>query len=219
MPTELRATEGPRPHGYLVQSLVPGDALLDRVLGVAEPDRGVALLAALVALVADTVDGRVGLDAQVANWAVSGDALACLDLSTPLMRADEGRDLLDLSLFLSIYPWALRPPLRRIAHDVMGQFHDPRGVLVDVASNLVKERLDHWLPALLEAANERVSPAITEEEVRRYFARDKRLWLLMQALRRADRAWQRRVRRRPYPFLLPPPYRYGPPELPEGDSP
>ena len=53
--------------------------------------------------------------------------------------------------------------------------------------------------------------------MRRYFARDRRLWLLMQRLRRADRAWQRRVRSRPYPFLLPPPYRYGPPELPESE--
>ena len=54
--------------------------------------------------------------------------------------------------------------------------------------------------------------------MRRYFARDKRLWLLMQRLRRADRAWQRRVRRRAYPFLLPPPYHYGPQELPESEA-
>ena len=83
----------------------------------------------------------------------------------------------------------------------------------------IKERHERWLPALLEAANAHVTPAITEQEVRRYFARDRRLWLLMQRLRRADRAWQRHVRRRPYPFLLPPPYRYGPPETPEPRSP
>lgn len=39
----------------------------------------------------------------------------------------------------------------------------------------------------------------------------RRLWLLLQRLRRFDRAWQRHVRRRSYGFLLPPPYRYGPP--------
>ena len=64
-----------------------------------------------------------------------------------------GRDLLDLDLFLSIYPWAMRPALARIAHGVMAQYHDPRTVLVDVASNLIKERHERWLPALLEAAN------------------------------------------------------------------
>ena len=218
VPTEIVRTEGDEPRAYLVQPLVQRDDLLDRVLGSAEPDRGAALLRALVEAVAGAVDARVGLDAQVANWAVSGDAeLADLDVSTPLMRSADGRDLLDLSLFLSIYPAALRRPLRRVAHSIMGQYHEPRSVLVDVASNLVKEHLERWLPALLEAANAHVAPAITEAEVRSYFARDRRLWLLMQRLRRADRAWQRRVRRRSYPFLLPPPYGYGPPELPEGE--
>lgn len=217
VPTDVVSTDGPRPHAYLIQPLVPREALLDRVLASAEDARGAALLATLVDRVTEAVDERVGLDAQVANWAVAGDELADLDISTPLMRSDDGRDLLDLSLFLSIYPAGLRRPLRRVAHEVMGQYHDPRHVLVDIASNLVKERLARWFPALLDAANEQVAPAISEAEVRAYFARDKHLWLLMQRLRRADRAWQRRVRRRAYPFLLPPPYRYGPPELPEGE--
>jgi hypothetical protein len=134
------------------------------------------------------------------------------------MRSREGRHELDLSLFLSIYPWALRALLVPVAHAVMAQYHDPRTVLLDTASNLVKERLDRWLPAFLEAAGARgVEPPIDEREVRRYFARDRRLWLLMQRLRRTDRAWQRRVRRRAYPFLLPPPYHYGPPEIPESE--
>jgi Family of unknown function (DUF6206) len=219
LPTRLRSTGEEEPHAYLVQPLVQRERMLNRVLLSAESTRGAALLAQVVAAVTGAVDGQMGLDAQVANWVVDGDHLSYLDLSTPLMRSQDSRDLLDLTLFLSIYPAALRPALRLIARDVMGQYHDPREVIVDVASNLVKERLERWLPALLAAANSRVSPPITEREVRSYFRRDRRLWLLMQRLRRADRAWQRHVRRRPYPFLLPPPYQYGPPELPEGDSP
>jgi hypothetical protein len=219
LPTELRWTgaEGEL-RAYLLQPLVPRDALLNRVLAKAEPERGARLLATLAARVANTVDARVGLDAQVANWAVDGERLSCFDLSTPLLRDERGHDSLDISLFLSIYPWALRGVLARIAQGVMAQYHDPRTVLVDVASNLIKERLERWLQALLEAANDHVEPAIDEAEVRRYFSRDRRLWLLMQRLRRADRAWQRHVRRRPYPFLLAPPYAYGPPEIPEEDA-
>jgi hypothetical protein len=67
----------------------------------------------------------------------------------------------------------------------------------------VKERLERWLPAFLEESNARVRPALSQEEVRRYYAADARTWALLQRLRRLDRAWQRRVRRRPYPFLLP----------------
>ena len=215
VPTELSVVTGREVHGYLLQPLVERATLLNHVLAASDRRRGGELLAALADRVAGAVDERLGLDAQAANWAVDGDRLACLDISTPLLRSADGRDELDLSVFLSVYPWALRAALRRVAHGVMGQYHDPRAVLVDVASNLLKERLGHWLEPLLDAANTRVNPPIEEAEVRHYFARDKQLWLLMQRLRRADRAWQRRVRHRPYPFLLPPPYAYGPPELPE----
>jgi hypothetical protein len=221
VPTELRVTEatgaGP-PRAYLVQPLVPRERHLNVLLRKATPETGAALLDTLVEQVAVVVDPELGLDAQASNWAVEDGGLACFDLSTPLMRSPEGQHRLDLSLFLSIYPWALRGVLRPVAHGVMAQYHDPRTVLLDVASNLVKERLDRWLPAFLGAAAARVSPHIEEGEVRRYFARDRKLWLLMQRLRRTDRAWQRSVRRRPYPFLLPPPYQYGPQELPESET-
>jgi hypothetical protein len=216
VPTKLRiAQSSGSPRAYMVQPLVPHDRQLNVVLRDAPPAVGVPLLDALAEQVARVVDRRLGLDAQAANWAVEDGRLSCFDVSTPLMRSPEGRHELDLSLFLSIYPWALRSVLVPVAHSVMAQYHDPRMVLLDTASNLVKERLDRWLPAFLDAAGRRVSAPIAEPEVRRYFARDRRLWLLMQHLRRCDRAWQRRVRRRDYPFLLPPPYHYGPPELPE----
>jgi hypothetical protein len=71
----------------------------------------------------------------------------------------------------------------------------------------------------LAAAAARVGPPIERAEVVRYFRRDRALWLALQHLRRADRAWQRRVRRRPYPFLLAPAYRYGPMTPPGEDPP
>ena len=52
-------------------------------------------------------------------------------------------------------------------------------------------------------ANERVSPAIDEPEVRRYYREDAGMWALLQRLRWLDRWWRRRVRKRQYPFLLP----------------
>jgi hypothetical protein len=219
LPTELRtATEGRAgPRAYLVQPLVPRERQLNELLREAPQERGAALLDVLAEQVTLVVDDELGLDAQPSNWAVEDGRLVCFDVSTPLMRGQGGRDELDLAPFLSIYPWALRTVLAPVGRSIMAQYHDLRSVLVDVASNLVKERLDRWLPAFLEAAGKRIAPPIDEREVRRYFARDKMLWLAMQRLRRADRAWQSRVRRRDYPFLLPPPYRYGPPELPESE--
>lgn len=221
LPTTLRTTVGTDGgvHAYLVQPLVPRARLLTVVLEGAGRGRAAALLAAVAGSVRAAVDHRVGLDAQAGNWVLDEDGLACVDVSTPMLRDGGGRERLTLEPFLSVYPWTLRPLLRRVATGVMGQYHDPRTVLVDVGSNLVKERLGGHLDELLAAANELVAPPIGREEVLRYFRSDRRLWLLMQRLRRADRTWQQRVRRRPYPFLLPPPYRYGPMTPPGGAPP
>lgn len=202
-------------HVYLVQPLVPRERVLTVALASAPPRQAEAWLERLAESISCTVDAGLGLDAQAGNWAVDGDELALFDVSTPLMRSPDGRDLLDMALFTSVYPAALRPLLRRIAHRIADQYHDPRWVLVDVASNLHKERLERCVPMLLAAAER----PVTHREVLRYFRRDRALWLLLQRLRRLDRAWQRRVRRRPYPFLLAPPYRYGPMTPPGEDPP
>ena len=182
-------------------------------------DRGAALLETPSwTRVAERVDDRVGLDAQAANWAVDGEAAR--DCSTSPRRScatPAAATGSTSTLFLSIYPWALRGGAG--AGGPRGDGAVPRRRAPCSSTwppTSSRSASTAGCPALLEAAAarrwRRRSP---RREVRRYFVRDRRLWLLMQRLRRADRAWQRRVRRRPYPFLLPPPYRYGPPELPE----
>lgn len=217
--TEVRMQPAPGGvHAYIVQPLVPREQVMSVALTSAPPGRAEAWLDRLVEIVCGAVDERLGLDAQAGNWAVEDGRLALFDVSTPLMRSPDGGDQLDVALFASVYPAALRPVLRRVAHRIAAEYHDARTVLVDVASNLHKEGLDRCIPMLLAAAGTRVAPPITQREVLRYFQRDRALWLLMQRLRRLDRAWQRGVRRRPYPFLLPPPYHYGP-MTPPGEVP
>lgn len=206
-----RAASSGSVRAYLVQPLVARERHLNVVLQTAEEP----LVRQLFELVVDKVhrctDESVGFDAQAANWWLEDDDLAYFDVSTPLLRNETGREQLDVALFLSVYPWLVRPVLARIAPGVMAQYHDPRVVLLDFASNLHKEGLDRWVPALLDVANKRLEQPLGLGDVRRYFRQDKALWALMQRLRLADRAWQRHVRRRSYPLLLPPRYRYGPP--------
>ena len=211
--TELHHFAGPgrSVRAYLVQPYVPPDRHLEVHLRGGDPDRTAELLGELADAVVRSVDETVGLDAQVANWAVGEDGIECFDVSTPMLRDRDGREELDLSVFLSVYPPAMRPLLARIAPGVMAQYHDPRTVLLDVASNLHKDGFHRLLPAFLDAANARLERPLTEGDVMHYFRQDKLLWALLQRLRLADRMWQRRVRRRPYPFLLPARYRYGPP--------
>ena len=133
------------------------------------------------------------------------------DVSTPLMRDSAGRDRarprsvpLDLPLGGAAGAGAHRAP-------VMAQYHDPAPCSSTSPPTSSRSAIERWLPALLEAANARVQPAITE-------AGGAALLRTRPAAVAADAAAAPRrprvaapVRRRPYPFLLPPPYRYGPP--------
>jgi hypothetical protein len=56
---------------------------------------------------------------------------------------------------------------------------------------------------VIEMANHHVTPVIDRDEVVRWYRSDARTWEALLRLRRTDRWWQRHVRRRPYPFLLP----------------
>jgi hypothetical protein len=209
VPSELVELPGPEDTvvAYVVQPVLSPASLAPEILRAAEPDPDHPVLAGICAAVPTVVDDRNGLDGQVSNWALLDDGqLAYLDVTTPMLFDANGRTELDLDLFLAAYPWLLRPPIGRfVAPDVIGAYRYPHHVLLDLAGNLLKERLEPWLPAAVTAANRLLDRPISEDEARRYYRSDARLWELMLRLRRADRWWQRRVRRRPYPFLLPGP--------------
>lgn len=193
---------GARVAAYVVQPRLDPAALLPARLRAGTADSAREAFDAITAHVERTVGPRLGLDGQLSNWVWIEGAPAYLDVTTPMIRDDAGRDALDSDLFLASLPWALRGAVRRfLLRGILDKYFVPRGVLLDLLGNLIKERLEHLLPILLPRA--RATPPITEREVRAYYADDARTWALLQRLRRADRAWQLGVRRRPYGFLLP----------------
>ena len=160
---------------------------------------------AVVEATANTIGQTVGLDAQISNWALVDGNLVYLDVTTPLLRDELGAEQLDLELFVASLPWLLRAPVRRyLLDDILRTYYSKRRALLDLVGNLLKERLDDVVPHAIAAANVHVDPAITIDEVRSYYKRDALMWGLLQRLRLIDRGWQRHIRRRTYPFLLPP---------------
>jgi len=188
---------------YCVQPIEP--LLLVEHLRSTDGPGAEALADRLIDVVADAIDERFGLDAQISNWALDRDGdFVYLDVTTPLIRDADGEEMLDTDLFIASLPAFLRPGIRRfVLPEILSHYYDARAALVDLLGNLKKERLEHLSGAFLAAANRRVDPPITRKELDRYYRSDALMWEVLQRLRRADRWWQRRIRRRGYPFLLP----------------
>jgi hypothetical protein len=212
VPTDLRtfAHEHWGVVGYLVQPAIPRSRLLisrcqfDEAITESYVDR-------VIDLVIAAVDHQVGLDAQLPNWALDEDgSLSMLDVSTPMLRDESGNDRLPMRIFLAGYPAVVRAPLGRwVVPSVLDAYHKPEGVLLDVATQMVRQGMHAQLPHFVAAVNARLGCGMTERAVHDNHRRDVRLWALMQRMRRIDRRWQRSVRRRPYPSLTVPRYEYG----------
>ncbi|HUW03722.1 MAG TPA: DUF6206 family protein [Acidimicrobiales bacterium] len=188
---------------YCIQPVLAADTLAPLLLR-ADGARAAEVLGAVVEHVLAVTDDRLGIDGQLSNWSVEASGLRYLDVTTPLLRDVNGHDELDTGLFLASLPWCLRRPVRRfVIPGILERYHQPRTVVLDLAANLVKERLELFIPTVLALANDRIDPPLTESEVHADYRSDARTWAALQAVRRFDRVWQRRVRRRPYPFLLP----------------
>ncbi len=198
----------PDPRGpvtaYLVQPALPADSLAHRLLATTDPSPAHPVLVHVVDRIAAVVDDQVGFDGQFANWAHWSDRLVYFDLTTPMLRDARRRWELDGRLLATAVPWALRPALTRfVIPAIESRYHDRHLVVLDVAVNLLRLRLAEWLEPLLTAARERAGVTLTRDEVDRRYRSEARTWTALRAVRRTDRAWQMRVRRRAYPFLIP----------------
>ncbi|NVI88204.1 DUF6206 family protein [Actinomadura sp. BRA 177] len=198
-----------RPSGqivaYCVQEELPGDRLCSKLLHTESEEWARGFFKRFLDAVDRAVSPGLGLDAQASNWTDIGGDLVYLDITTPLMRDGGGREQLDVRLFFTSLPWALRDAVRlSMTRSIFDKFYSTRGVVLDFLGNLHKERLGDLVPVFLEQAAERLERPITAEEVAAYYREDARMWELIQRLRKADRFWHNRIRRRTYPFLLPP---------------
>ena len=197
-----------RPDGrvaaYCVQPALPGDSLAPALVATGETASRRAMFEEIVDHISATVRPTIGLDAQLSNWARREDDLVYVDVTTPLLRDEDGTERIDTELFMTSLPAIFRPIVR---HFLLGGILDPyysqRRTALDLTGNLHKEGLAEHVPELIGIANERLGIDLSTAEVARFYRREARMWAALQRARRVDRAWQRNIRRRSYPFLLP----------------
>jgi hypothetical protein len=206
--TELHRMDGvgSGPVAYCVQPLVDRHALVPARLDREATLAGVELVETILERALAYVAPTRGFDGQLSNWAVVEEELLYLDVSTPLLRDKSGQERLDVDIFLASLPWLLRGVVKRfVLRSILDPYYSRRGVTLDLLGNLIKEGLGKRLPEWVPVAARHLGEPLDVDQVRRHYARDARTWHLLQRLRRLDRAWQWRVRRRPYSFLLPGP--------------
>jgi len=189
---------------YCVQPALPGEQLAVRVLARVDDERALALFETILGRIFAAVSPQVGVDGQLSNWMVDGQEVLFLDVTTPMLKDAAGRDRLDTGLFLAAVPPPVRPLFRRfVVRQIVDKYHDPRGVVLDLIANLIKEGQEHHIAPFLVAANRRLAHPVGEAEVRRYYEGDARVWTAWQAMRRFDRFVRTHLLGKPYPFLLP----------------
>ena len=191
--------------GYCIQPALSLDFLATEILARTPEKKAQELFSSLVTVVTQAIEeDKLGLDAQLSNWAFIDDKVVYFDVTTPMIRDEEGKELLDLDIFLASLPWAIRGIVRKwMLKDILDHYYFVRNVLLDLLANLYKERLDRFLPGFITIVNQEIAQPLTLPEVKQYYRSDARDWALLQRLRKMDRFWQRYIRRRVYPFILP----------------
>lgn len=197
-----------RVSAYVVQPRLGASSLLPARLLRAAPDEALELFRQIVRHVHDFVTPRAGLDAQLSNWAVGGGRVVLLDVTTPLLRDERGRELLDTELFVAVLPAAVRGLVRRFyAKSLLDRFFHPRGVLLDLLGNAPNSGLARFREPFLAEANRSLDPPLTMREVRAYHLQEKATWAVLRRCLALEQFWLRRVRRSPHPVLLPSEFR------------
>ncbi|UCF45911.1 MAG: hypothetical protein JSU89_01680 [Myxococcales bacterium] len=206
--TETPILERPEGHVlYCVQPLLAPGTLGPAFLRNKSAEEAAPYVRRIFELIEASVTPSLAPDGQLSNWAFQGNRLRYLDVGTPFLRDQEGNQLVDFAEQTRALPAPVRVIVNRfLLRGILDAYHSTRGQAVDFLGNLIKEGLGDIFPPLVPIANEvfRLAPEITEREVRAHYKSDAQTWAFMQAARRADRWVYRNIRRKPYPYLLPP---------------
>jgi Family of unknown function (DUF6206) len=201
----------PSRHGQSVlilsQPIVPENQLGVAVLNGRKPFPDDSFLSAIFTAIKNATSLRIGLDAQLANWAFIDGQAYQIDVSTPFTCDVRGKPELDDRLMVLPFPWPMRAPLRWwVVPSVLKRYHGRRQTFIDFIANLYKEGLQNWVAPSLIAANRIVEIPISQEEVLKYYQDDAALWEFIYQSKRFSRATTQ-LFGGTYQFLLPPPTR------------
>lgn len=212
--------------GYILQPRLPSHTLLPAVMAGLGVEQALVHFETILDHVDAAVAAGIGIDPQVSNWGIRDGAPLLLDVTTPMLRDEAGRDRLDTELFVAMLPRMVQGVVRRyMVQDLLNKNFRHREILLDLVGNVVNYGLEHFTEPFLEAANRRLAggsgpPAPAEHppkgsnseppgsplslrEVERYRTEEKWTWWAMRRSFAAEQVWRKYVLRAPALHLLP----------------
>ena len=190
---------------YCCQEAMPEEALAVNWFRAHTDDENLAQIERILDSIAKCVSPEITTDGQLSNWAFIGDDLFYVDVSTPFLRHPDGSSVLDWRNYMGPVPKPLRWYYLREVPKVLDTYFNLRSQLVDLIGNLRKEQLDHLTTACIDLVNARFDfEPITQNEIRRYYTNDAKMYALIERLRKFDRWVHRKILRTTYPYLLAP---------------
>ncbi|NOZ73875.1 MAG: hypothetical protein GXO90_00625 [FCB group bacterium] len=199
---------------YILQKSLPGDRFAHKLIHTLPREELYTMLSEIVKALESVwaynaehrPEREFAIDGQLSNWVWIDDQVWYIDTSTPLYRL-QGEEQLDPELFLKSAPSFLRWIIRlAFLKDVMNRYYDRRLVYIDLVANVFKEQKPELVPEMITWLNEQcadLDPALTGEEVEKYYKEDKLIWALFLAFRRIDRWMTTTLFRKRYEFILP----------------
>ena len=165
---------------------------------------------------------EVGFDGQIPNWAFirfssehpeieEDEPVYYLDTTTPLIRR-EGKEQLDVEIFLKSIPLFLRSIVRRtLLKEVLDRYYRPRDVILDLIASLITHHKPELVPKMVKMTNEWLKQNLSQlqilpytvKEIISYNRQDVLIWKFFRQMKRLDRFITEKIFRKTYEQRLP----------------
>jgi hypothetical protein len=190
--------------GYILQPRVEAKSLLPAVMSGQSESDALEMLSVILDHVDNCVEAGVGIDPQISNWALMNGRPTLLDVTTPMLRDEQGKDLLDTEVFVVMLPILIRGFVRRfMISDILNKNFEKHGILLDLIGNIENYDLGHLTEPFLPAVNARLPEPLTLAEIQSYRREERWTWWAIRKALRIEQFWQRRIRNQATLHLLP----------------
>lgn len=205
LPTETRRVDRPdgKYVGYVIQPIVEESQLAETVLENDTPAKGHPLLLAVRDFVQTCGGDHIMLDAQIPNFAWVDGTVSLLDVTSPGSFDEHGTlDYKMADLSTQLVPKILHGTFEKATDEILQTYRGVHNQLTQVVVFLHRVNAAAWVQPAIDTFNEVLDDPIDPAVVKAKWEKNQKDFPKVKKLLMAQRAWQEKVRRQPYEYLI-----------------